>query len=276
MIFREMASHIRTRVKIQCTANCPLHPDCSSKAAVEHMTLIILIFVEPVSMQLVHEFASSTSPLSFFCGLLLPSFFLQRVSGNDAIATGATCPVTMTMPLSPLSSDEEQQRMLGNSQHLYPGAEDEEEEEEEEEEEDREEDDRDEEGEDEENGELEGEEEEEIDEEDGDGGGHSRRGRQSSNMTSRQPGDRQRRSSNPGIAPNPYSSNPGGSHQQPANQTQQQRRPRERSGSMVPSDDTQISMMVFRIGIPDIKQTVSLPFSLSAFWVGPQTQHTQW
>uniref|UniRef100_A0A3B3QBZ2 SH3 and multiple ankyrin repeat domains 1 n=1 Tax=Paramormyrops kingsleyae TaxID=1676925 RepID=A0A3B3QBZ2_9TELE len=169
----------------------------------------------------------------------------------------------MTMPLSPLSSDEEQQRMLGNSQHLYPGAEDEEEEEEEEEEEDREEDDRDEEGEDEENGELEGEEEEEIDEEDGDGGGHSRRGRQSGNMTSRHPGDRQRRSSNPGIAPNPYSSNPG-SHQQPANQTQQQRRPRERSGSMVPSDDTQISMMVFRIGIPDIKQTKCLRFNPDA------------
>ncbi|CAL8274655.1 unnamed protein product [Lota lota] len=83
------------------------------------------------------------------------------------------------MPFSPLSSDEEQQRMLGNSRHLYPGAEDEEEEEEEEE-------------------------------------------------------------------------------------PQQPRRLKERGPASAPSEDTHIAMMVFRIGIPDIKQTKCLRFDPDA------------
>ncbi|XP_029604889.1 histone H3.v1-like [Salmo trutta] len=167
----------------------------------------------------------------------------------------------MTMPLSPLSSDEEQQRMLGNNRHLYPGAEDEEEEEEDEEEE-GEEDDRDEEGEDGENGELEGEEEEEEVEEVRRGGGMSRGGRdeghrQLGKMAGRPTGDRQIRPGNIGHTVNPYSSNHGPTHQQPANQQQQQKRLREHSSSRAPSEDAHIAMMVFRIGIPDIKQTVS-------------------
>lgn len=194
-----------------------------------------------------------------------PFFFtLQCISGNDGVATFAALSVAMTMPFSPLSSDEEQQRMLGNSRHLYPGAEDEEEEEEEEEEE-MEEDERDDEGEEEENGELEGEEEDDEEEmvEEVRRGGLSRGGRgeghrQSGKMAGRPTGDRQVRPGNPG---NPYSSNPGPTHQQQANQIQQQqqqqRRLKEHSASSLPSEDAHIAMMVFRIGIPDIKQTVS-------------------
>ena len=148
--------------------------------------------------------------------------------------------------------------MLGNSQHLYPGAEEEEEEEEEEEDEDGE-----------ENGELDGEEEDEEEEAEvstrrGSGqyhGGREEGHRQIGNMAGRLTGDRQMRPGNPGHAANPYSSNPGPTHQQTANQQQQQqqRRTRERSSSTAPpADDAHISMMVFRIGIPDIKQTVSL------------------
>ncbi|XP_042565099.1 SH3 and multiple ankyrin repeat domains protein 1 [Clupea harengus] len=170
----------------------------------------------------------------------------------------------MTMPLSPLSSDEEQQRMLGNSQHLYPGAEEEEEEEEEEEDEDGE-----------ENGELDGEEEDEEEEAEvstrrGSGqyhGGREEGHRQIGNMAGRLTGDRQMRPGNPGHAANPYSSNPGPTHQQTANQQQQQqqRRTRERSSSTAPpADDAHISMMVFRIGIPDIKQTKCLRFNPDA------------
>uniref|UniRef100_A0A3P8VH53 SH3 and multiple ankyrin repeat domains protein 1-like n=1 Tax=Cynoglossus semilaevis TaxID=244447 RepID=A0A3P8VH53_CYNSE len=168
----------------------------------------------------------------------------------------------MTMPFSPLSSDEEQQRMLGNSRHLYPGAEDEEEEEEEEEEE--MDDDRDEDGEEEENGELEGEEEDDDEEmmEEVRRGGLSRAGRgeghrQSGRMAARSNVDRQVRSGNPAHTVNPYSSNPGNTHQQAANQMQQpqQRRLKERTINSMPSEDAHIAMMVFRIGIPDIKQT---------------------
>uniref|UniRef100_A0A3Q3X3S3 Uncharacterized protein n=1 Tax=Mola mola TaxID=94237 RepID=A0A3Q3X3S3_MOLML len=166
----------------------------------------------------------------------------------------------MTMPFSPLSSDEEQQRMLGNTRHLYPGAEDEEEEEEEEEEE-MEEDERDEDQEEEENGELEGEEEDDEEElvEEVRRGGLSRGGqRQSGKLAGRPAGDRQVRPGNPGHTANPYSSNAGPTHQQPANHIQQQpqRRLKERSSSSAPSEDAHISMMVFRIGIPDIKQTL--------------------
>lgn len=192
---------------------------------------------------------------------------LQCLSGNDGVATCAALSVAMTMPFSPLSSDEEQQRMLGNNRHLYPGAEDEEEEEEEDEEE-MEEDERDEDQEEEENGELEGEEEDDEEEmvEEVRRGGLSRGGRgeghrQSGKLAGRPTGDRQIRPGNPGHTTNPYSSNPGPTHQQPANhiqqQQQQQRRLKERSSSSVPSEDAHIAMMVFRIGIPDIKQTVS-------------------
>lgn len=152
--------------------------------------------------------------------------------------------------------------MLGNNRHHYPGAEDEEEEEEEEEEE-MEEDERDEDQEEEENGELEGEEEDDEEEmvEEVRRGGLSRGGhRQSGKLGGRPTGDRQVRPGNPGHTTNPYSSNPGPTHQQPANhiqQQQQQRRLKERSSSSAPSEDAHISMMVFRIGIPDIKQTVS-------------------
>uniref|UniRef100_A0A3Q2QCQ0 SH3 and multiple ankyrin repeat domains 1 n=1 Tax=Fundulus heteroclitus TaxID=8078 RepID=A0A3Q2QCQ0_FUNHE len=168
----------------------------------------------------------------------------------------------MTMPFSPLSSDDEQQRMLGNSRHLYPGAEDEEEEEEEEEEE-MEEDERDEDGEEEENGEPEGEDDdadEEMVEEVRRGGvpriGRGEGHRQSGKLAGRPTGDRQMRPGNPGHTANPYSSNPGPTHQQGANQQQQQRRLKERTANSVPSEDTHIAMMVFRIGIPDIKQTL--------------------
>lgn len=153
--------------------------------------------------------------------------------------------------------------MLGNNRHLYPGAEDEEDEEEEEEEE-MEDDECDEDGEEEKNGELEGEEEDDEEEmvEEVRRGGLSRAGRgeghrQSAKVAGRPSGDRQIWSGNPGHTANPYSSNPGPTHQQPANQTQQQRRLKERSASSVPSEDAHIAMMVFRIGIPDIKQTVS-------------------
>lgn len=151
--------------------------------------------------------------------------------------------------------------MLGNSRHLYPGAEDEEEEEEEEEEE-MEEDERDEDGEEEENGELEGEEDdddEEMVEEVRRGGipriGRGEGHRQSGKPAGRPGGDRQMRSGNPGHAANPYSANPGPTHQAAANQ--QPRRLKERTANSVPSEDAHIAMMVFRIGIPDIKQTVS-------------------
>uniref|UniRef100_A0A3B3DSN9 SH3 and multiple ankyrin repeat domains 1 n=1 Tax=Oryzias melastigma TaxID=30732 RepID=A0A3B3DSN9_ORYME len=168
------------------------------------------------------------------------------------------------MPFSPLSSDEEHQRMLGNSRLLYPGAEDEEEEEEEEEEE-MDEDERDEEGEEDENGELEGEEEDE--EEEVRRGGPSRMGRGQSHRQSGKMAGRpaaERRSGNPGHTANPYSSNPGPPHQQAANQTQQQRRLKERGANSTPSEDAHIAMMVFRIGIPDIKQTKCLRFNPDA------------
>ncbi|MED6232510.1 hypothetical protein ATANTOWER_031517, partial [Ataeniobius toweri] len=189
------------------------------------------------------------------------------LSGNDGVATGTAFFVAMTMPFSPLSSDEEQQRMLGNSRHLYPGAEDEEEEEEEEEEE-MEEDERDEDVE-EENGELEGDEDDEEMVEEVRRGGMPRIGRgegqrQSGKLAGRPTGDRQMRPGNPAHTANPYSANPGPTHQQGANQQQQQRRLKERTANSVPSEDAHIAMMVFRIGIPDIKQTKCLRFNPDA------------
>lgn len=223
------------------------------------------LFVLLDSVQLLLVFSRSALSSSHHPPLAVshactPPLFSQCVSGDDAVAAGATLPVAMTMPLSPLSSDEEQQRMLGNSQHLYPGAEEEEEEEEE-----MDDDGMDEEGE-EENGELELDDEEEVDDEDdirrGPGrlrGGREEGHRQKGTMAGRLPGDRPIRPGNPGHAANPYSSNPGPTHQTSTSQQQQQqpqRKLRERSSSNAP-DDTHVALMVFRIGIPDIKQTVS-------------------
>lgn len=124
-----------------------------------------------------------------------------------------------------------------------------------------EEDEHDEEDQEEENGELEVEEEyeeEEIVEEVRRGGLARGAHRQSGKTTGRSAGDRKMKPGNPGHAANPYTSNPGTIHPQPANHVpQQQRRLKERSSSSAPSEDAHISMMVFRIGIPDIKQTVS-------------------
>ncbi|CAL8266222.1 unnamed protein product, partial [Gadus morhua 'NCC'] len=81
-------------------------------------------------------------------------------------------------------------------------------------------------------------------------------------------GDRQVRARNPGHAPNPYSSNPAPAHQAAAanqQQPQQQRRGlKERGPASAPSEDAHIAMMVFRIGIPDIKQTKCLRFNPEA------------
>ncbi|XP_062874545.1 SH3 and multiple ankyrin repeat domains protein 1 [Trichomycterus rosablanca] len=166
----------------------------------------------------------------------------------------------MTMPLSPLSSDEEQQKMLGNSQHLYPGAEDEEEEGGEEEEE-LDEEYGDEDGEEEENGELNGEEVEEGEEEVLRRGGGGGAGRADGHRGKGTTAARTMRGSNPGHSTNPYSSNPGPAHQPAANQQQQKKL---RRGSSSALDDTHISLMVFRIGIPDIKQTKCLRFNPEA------------
>ncbi|MFT7814831.1 SH3 and multiple ankyrin repeat domains protein 1-like isoform X1 [Arapaima gigas] len=194
----------------------------------------------------------------------------------------------MTMPLSPLSSDDEQQRMLGKSQHFYPGAEGEEGEQEDDEEE----------GEenhmeglgDKENGELEVEEEEEEEEEEVEKeilkgvqprGSREEGPRQIANMVVQQVGERQLRSGNPGHAGIPHLSNPGAAHHQllsqqqplhPPASRQQMRRLKERSHSTVnPTEDTHISMMVFRIGIPDIKQTKCLRFNPDAtVWCSKQ------
>lgn len=192
--------------------------------------------------------------MTFSLSLSLSS---QCVSGDDAVAVGTTHPVAMTMPLSPLSSDEEQQKMLGNSQHLYPGAEEEEEEEEGEEEEELEDEYQDEDGEEEENGELNGEEEEEEDEEEVRRSGGRAEGRRQKAT------GRSVRVTNPGHTTNPYSSNPGPTHQLAANQQQQKKL---RRGSSSALDDAHIALMVFRIGIPDIKQTVSLTRTHDQRW----------
>ncbi|XP_031698906.1 SH3 and multiple ankyrin repeat domains protein 1-like isoform X1 [Anarrhichthys ocellatus] len=168
--------------------------------------------------------------------------------------------------------------MLGNNEHFYPGQDDKDwEDEEEEEEQGREngegEDDRDM-----ENGELEGLEEMEMT-----GGRQSWEGKSgevvkpAAIVVGRQRADRALRPGNRGIA---YMSNQALLHHQPANKQQhypaaanhqphqaglnalQKRRAlMERSMTTVaPMDDTFLTMMVFRIGIPDIKQTRCLQF----------------
>uniref|UniRef100_A0A4W5LY67 Talin N-terminal F0 domain-containing protein n=1 Tax=Hucho hucho TaxID=62062 RepID=A0A4W5LY67_9TELE len=95
-------------------------------------------------------------------------------------------------------------------------------------------------------------------------GGRDEGHRQLGKMAGRPTGDRQIRPGNIGHTANPYSSNHGPTHQQPANQQQQQKRLREHSSSRAPSEDAHIAMMVFRIGIPDIKQTKCLRFNPDA------------
>lgn len=170
-----------------------------------------------------------------------------------------------------------QQRMLGNNEHFYPGQDDKDGEDEEEEEEQGRENRNGEGGRDTENGGLEGLEEKEMT-----GGRQSWEGKggevvkPAAIVVGRQRADRPLRPGNlvnRGIA---YMSNQALPHHQPANKQQQhlvaanqqphhpgpnalqkRRALMERSMTTVaPLEDTYLTMMVFRIGIPDIKQTV--------------------
>ncbi|XP_046870598.1 SH3 and multiple ankyrin repeat domains protein 1, partial [Hypomesus transpacificus] len=104
-------------------------------------------------------------------------------------------------------------------------------------------------------------------------------GKPSAIVVGRQRGDRPPRSSNPGNRGIPYTSNqvpphlqPTSKlhlaaanqqhhHQAPSNALQKKRAHMERSMTTVaPLEDTHLTMMVFRIGIPDIKQTRCLQF----------------
>ncbi|KAK6328998.1 hypothetical protein J4Q44_G00009760 [Coregonus suidteri] len=173
------------------------------------------------------------------------------------------------MSPGPLCSDPAQQRMLGNSKHYYPGEDDKYgEDEEEEEEQGRE--NRKGESREKENGGIEGLEEMEIK-----GGRQSRDGKwegskPSAIVVGRQRGDRTLRLANPRNRGIPYTSNQAPHKQQhhlipanqqqyhpaPSTQTQKRRAHMERSMTTVaPIEDTHLTMMVFRIGIPDIKQT---------------------
>lgn len=178
------------------------------------------------------------------------------------------------MSPGPLCSDPAQQRMLGNSKHYYPGEDDKYgEDEEEEEEQGRE--NRKGESREKENGGIEGLEEMEIK-----GGRQSREGKweggkPSAIVVGRQRGDRTLRPANPRNRGIPYTSNQAPQKQQhhlipanqqqyhpaPSTQTQKRRAHMERSMTTVaPIEDTHLTMMVFRIGIPDIKQTVGACF----------------
>ncbi|CAB1312320.1 unnamed protein product, partial [Coregonus sp. 'balchen'] len=164
--------------------------------------------------------------------------------------------------------------MLGNSKHYYPGEDDKYgEDEEEEEEQGRE--NRKGESREKENGGIEGLEEMEIK-----GGRQSRDGKwegskPSAIVVGRQRGDRTLRLANPRNRGIPYTSNQAPHKQQhhlipanqqqyhpaPSTQTQKRRAHMERSMTTVaPIEDTHLTMMVFRIGIPDIKQTRCLQF----------------
>ncbi|XP_070962819.1 SH3 and multiple ankyrin repeat domains protein 1-like [Oncorhynchus clarkii lewisi] len=178
------------------------------------------------------------------------------------------------MSPGPLCSDPAQRRMLGNSKHYYPGEDDKYgEDEEEEEEQGRE--NRKGESREKENGGIEGLEEMEIK-----GGRQSREGKweggkPSAIVVGRQRGDRTLRPANPRNRGIPYTSNQAPQKQQhhlipanqqqyhpaPSTQTQKRRAHMERSMTTVaPIEDTHLTMMVFRIGIPDIKQTRCLQF----------------
>ncbi|KAM6951138.1 LOW QUALITY PROTEIN: SH3 and multiple ankyrin repeat domains protein 1-like [Aplochiton taeniatus] len=180
-------------------------------------------------------------------------------------------------PPGPLGSDPLQgYRTLGNNKHCYPGQEDKDGEEEEEEEEEGHK----------EKGAMEGMEEMELkggwQSQDGKGG---EGGKPSAIVVGRQRGDRPMRSGNPGNRGLPYAANQGPPHHPPGGKqshqlipANQQRPPHpgltnatkrrahmERSMTTVaPLEDTHLTMMVFRIGIPDIKQTRCLQFDPDA------------
>lgn len=170
-----------------------------------------------------------------------------------------------------------QQRMLGNNEHFYPGQDDKDGEDEEEEEEQGRENRKGEGGRDTENGGLEGLEEKEMT-----GGRQSWEGKggevvkPAAIVVGRQRADRPLRPVNLGNRGIAYMSNQAPLYLQSANKQQyhfiaanlqlhqpglnilQKRRAlMERSMTTVaPMEDTFLTMMVFRIGIPDIKQTV--------------------
>eukprot|EP00063_Salmo_salar_P037578 XP_014012413.1 PREDICTED: SH3 and multiple ankyrin repeat domains protein 1-like [Salmo salar] len=156
--------------------------------------------------------------------------------------------------------------MLGNNKHYYPGEDDKDGEDEEEEEEQGQ-DNKKGDGREKENGGMEGLAEIEMK-----GGRQSREGKgeggkPSAIVVGRQRGDRTLRPDNPGNRGIPYTSNQAPHKQQqqyhpaPSTQTQKRRAHMERSMTTVaPIEDTRLTMMVFRIGIPDIKQTRCLQF----------------
>ncbi|XP_075313537.1 SH3 and multiple ankyrin repeat domains protein 1-like [Odontesthes bonariensis] len=159
--------------------------------------------------------------------------------------------------------------MLGNNEHFYPGQDDKDGEDEEEEEEQRREKRKKEGGRDTENGGLEGLVDKEMT-----GGRQSWEGKggdvvkPAAIVVGRQRVDRTLRPGNLGNRGIPYMSNQAPLHHQVANKQQQQqliaakrRALMERSMTTVaPLEDTFLTMMVFRIGIPDIKQTRCLQF----------------
>ncbi|XP_068610359.1 LOW QUALITY PROTEIN: SH3 and multiple ankyrin repeat domains protein 1-like [Brachionichthys hirsutus] len=192
------------------------------------------------------------------------------------------------MSPGPLCSDPAPQRMLGNNKHFYPGQDDRDEEDEEEEEEQGEGSHHVEGGSDAENGGLEGLEEVEMaggrQSWDGKGGEVMKPG---AIVVGRQRADRPLRPGNRGAT---YVTSEAMLHHQMANKrhrviaaTQQPHRPglkahqkrralMERSMTTVaPLEDTFLTMMVFRVGIPDIKQTTCLRFDLdSTVWSAKQ------
>lgn len=163
--------------------------------------------------------------------------------------------------------------MLGNNKHFYPGEDDKDGEDEEEEEEQGRSGRRGEGGREKENGGMEG--LAGVEMKGGRREGKGDGGKPSAIVVGRQRGDRPPRSSNPGNRGIPYTSNqvpphlqPTSKlhlaaanqqhhHQAPSNALQKKRAHMERSMTTVaPLEDTHLTMMVFRIGIPDIKQTV--------------------
>ncbi|XP_029977753.1 LOW QUALITY PROTEIN: SH3 and multiple ankyrin repeat domains protein 1-like [Sphaeramia orbicularis] len=181
------------------------------------------------------------------------------------------------MSLSPLCSDPAQQRMLGNNEHFYPGQDDKDGEDEEEEEELVRENRNGEGGRDQENGGLDEEKEMKGGRQSWEGkGGEVVKpaaivvGRQRVERPLR-PGNLSNRGSTyipsqfPHQPPNKqqhhlFTANHQG-HHTGLNALQKRRALMERSMTMVaPLEDTYLTMMVFRIGIPDIKQTRCLQF----------------
>lgn len=156
-----------------------------------------------------------------------------------------------------------QQRMLGNNEHFYPSQDDKDGEDEEEEEEQGRENRKEEGGRDTENGGLEA-----LEDKDMTGGRQSWEGKggevvkPAAIVVGRQRVDRPIRPGNLGYRGVPYMSNQALLHHQAANKQQhliaaKRRALMERSMTTVaPMEENFPTMMVFRIGIPDIKQTV--------------------